>query len=127
MRAAIKADERLPFEELFFDKTFDTPLNREKAGNLFLPLEMVRLAPSAINKQPWRLLVCDGIVHFYLRRNYGNRPEGKPDMQTIDMGIALCHFDLTAKECGINIEFVQEDPNIPCGEMEYIASYRIIG
>jgi len=47
MRKAIKADERLPFEELFFRGTFDTPLTMDRAGKLAIPLEMVRLAPSA--------------------------------------------------------------------------------
>ena len=30
MRKAIKADERLPFEELFFDGDFKTPLTKEE-------------------------------------------------------------------------------------------------
>ncbi|MBQ4649605.1 MAG: nitroreductase [Firmicutes bacterium] len=56
MRKAIKADERLPFGELFFDGDFTVPLTAENAGNLAFPLEMVRLAPSALNKQPWRVV-----------------------------------------------------------------------
>ena len=32
MRRGVKADERLPFEELFFDGSFDTPLSKENAG-----------------------------------------------------------------------------------------------
>ena len=32
MRKGVKADERLPFEELFFDGTFDKPMSKEKAG-----------------------------------------------------------------------------------------------
>ena len=51
MRKAIKADERLPFEELFFDSSPDTPLSQERAGEFAEPLEMLRLAPSAVNKQ----------------------------------------------------------------------------
>ena len=64
MRKAIKADERLPFEELFFDGTFDNPLSKERAGNLAQPLEMVRLSPSAVNKQPWRVIVADNAAHL---------------------------------------------------------------
>lgn len=124
MRKAIKADERFPFEELFFDGSFDTPLTREKAGKFADPLEMIRLAPSAVNKQPWRVVVTDNSAHFYLKRSLGSGHEGKPDMQKIDMGIALCHFALAAKENNLSIEFVQKDPKLLTNsEIEYIASY----
>lgn len=126
MRKAIKADERLPFEDLFFDGSFDTPLTKEKAGKLAEPLEMVRLAPSAVNKQPWRVVVSDNTAHFYLKRSKGFGHEGKSDMQMIDMGIALCHFALTAMESDLRISFVQDDPQLALGsEVEYVASYRM--
>lgn len=126
MRKAIKADDRLPFEALFFDGSLDTPLTEEKAGELAYPLDMVRWAPSAVNKQPWRVVVKDGGVHFYLKRSKGFGGHEGLDMQKIDMGIALCHFDLAARECGMKPRFCQEDPNIPHDDgMQYIASYRI--
>ncbi len=127
MRKAIKADERLPFEELFFDGSFDAPLAKEKAGKLAEPLEMVRLAPSAVNKQPWRVVVVDDTAHFYLKRSKGFAHEGNLDMQRIDMGIALCHFALTAQEKALHIAFLQDDPKLVLStEVEYIASYRIL-
>lgn len=126
MRKGIKADERLPFEELFFDGTFGVPLTKEKAGVFAEPLEMVRLAPSAVNKQPWRVIVTDHAVHFYLKRSKGFGREGKLDMQMIDMGIALCHFALTAKENGLDPCFVQADPMLkPDSGTEYIATYSL--
>ena len=126
MRKAIKADERLPFEELFFDGSFETPLTKEKAGKFAEPLEMVRLAPSAVNKQPWRVVVADHTAHFYLKRSKGFGREGKLDMQMIDMGIALCHFALTSKENGLNVSFVQDAPKlISNADVEYIASYKL--
>ncbi|MBE6820749.1 MAG: nitroreductase [Ruminococcaceae bacterium] len=124
MRKAIKADERLPFEDLFFDGSFDTPLTKEKAGKFAEPLEMVRLAPSAVNKQPWRVVAADNSVHFYLKRSLGSSHEEKPDMQKVDLGIALCHFALAAKENNLSIEFAQKDPKLAATpEFEYIASY----
>ena len=66
------------------------------------------------------------MVHFYLKRSKGFGKEGKLDMQMIDMGIALCYFDLATKECDLDIEFVQEAPELLTDDMEYIASYRII-
>ena len=125
MRKAIKANSRMNFEEICFNEEFDKPLSKEKAGNLQIPFEMVRLAPSAVNKQPWRILLKDNYVHFYLKRSKGFGHEGKLDMQMIDMGIALCHFELAAKECDLNIKFVQNDPMIASDDMEYVASYNL--
>ena len=125
MRKVIKADERLAFEELYFDGDFTTPLTKEKAGKVAAALEMVRLAPSAVNKQPWRVVVAGDSVHFYLVRNKGVGHGEKLDMQMIDMGIALCHFALTTEELGLQMAFVEEDPNITNAVGEYIASYKL--
>lgn len=129
MRKAIKADERQPFEEVFFDGDFSKPLTKETAGVMAEPLEMVRLAPSAVNKQPWRVVVAGNDAHFYLKRRKGSTNEsheGKLDMQKVDLGIALCHFALTAKENGLKLTFVQEEPGIARDfEGEYIGTYRI--
>lgn len=126
MRKGVKADERLPFEELFFDGAFDAPLTKEKAGVFAEALEMVRLAPSAVNKQPWRVVVTDHTAHFYLKRSKGFGHAGKLDMQMIDVGIALCHFALAAKENGLELNFVQKDPMLKAeSDVEYIASYAL--
>ena len=83
------------------------------------------LAPSAVNKQPWRVVVADDTIHFYLVRSKGVGHGEKLDMQMIDMGIALCHFALTAEELGLQMTLVEEDPNIANAEGEYIASYKL--
>ncbi len=126
MRKAVRANDRLPFDELFFDGSFDVPLREYEAGKFDQALKMVRLAPSAVNKQPWRVVVADDTAHFYLKRSKGFSHEGTLDMQMIDMGIALCHFALTAKQNDLNIEFKQDDPKLTQNtEFEYIASYKL--
>lgn len=73
---------------------------------------------------PWRVVVAGNTVHFYLKRSNGVGHGSKLDMQMIDMGIALCHFALTAKENGMTIEFIRNNPNFPTSfEVEYIGSY----
>lgn len=48
-------------------------------------------------------------------------------MQMIDMGIALCHFALTAEENGLRLDFVQDNPKLTLScDVEYIVSYTII-
>jgi len=127
MRRGVKADERRSFEELFFDGTFSTPLKKENADLLTVPLEMVQLAPSAVNKQPWRVVAADRCAHFYLKRSKGFGHEGKLDMQMVDMGIALCHFALSAEECGIHLQFEQSKPVLSNpSDAEYIATCRIV-
>jgi len=92
-----KHSSRKPFGELFFDRNFNHPLTETAAGHFLKPLEMVRLAPSASNKQEWRVLLEDKALHFY-KKPY-------PMFDAIDMGIALCHFELTCKELGIEGKF----------------------
>ena len=116
IRMGSRAHQRKPWPDLFFNQTFNTPLSPEDAGSYRDPLEMIRIAPSASNKQPWRIVKENGCLHFYLQRtkNYYkryNRLIGMADLQRIDMGIAMCHFELSAKARGLKGEWVSEDPN----------------
>jgi nitroreductase len=64
---------------------------------------MVRLGPSASNNQPWRAVKDHKGLHFYLKRNAGyNKIFGGMDLQKVDMGIAMCHFELAAEESGLD-------------------------
>ena len=51
-------------------------------------LETVRLAPSAANRQPWRVVCTADGVHFYKKGSRG-MDAGGWDIQKVDMGIAL--------------------------------------
>ena len=90
--------------ELFFKNDFTNPLLDDEAGIYSKPLEMVRIAPSASNKQPWRILKdkSGNFLHLFLKRtrNYLKRPFGV-DMQMIDIGIAMSHFELTCRNLSI--------------------------
>ena len=126
MRKGIKADERLPFDTLFFENSFAQGLTPEYVGQFRDALEMVRLAPSAGNKQPWRAVVCGDTVHFYEKKDkaMSNNPLG--DIQKVDVGIALAHFDLTLKENGINGRFAVKNPGLVTDDsIEYIVTYEV--
>jgi nitroreductase len=125
------SNNRRPWEEIFFRESFSYPLTREAAGPYAKPLEMTRLGPSASNKQPWRIVRTDGGWHFYLQRTPGYR-EGffqrilrLADLQRIDMGIARCHFELTARECGLRGEWIEREPPVetPDALTEYCISW----
>jgi nitroreductase len=113
MRKGVKADSRLPFEQLFFAGSFDKPLSKTAAGDLADALEAVRWAPSAVNKQPWRLVVCEDRVHFFEKKDKGY-DNGDWDLQKVDLGIALCHFLRMTKAAGLSPACVIEDPGIAC-------------
>ena len=126
MRKGVKADSRLDFRQLFFEGSFDVSLTTDKAGKLAEVLEAVRLAPSAVNKQPWRIVVCGDKVHFYEKQSRGYVDGSGWDIQKIDMGIALCHFELAAQECGFSVSFELNDPAMKAADdIKYIASYAL--
>jgi nitroreductase len=113
---------RKPFSELFFMKTFDSPLSEEAAGKFAIPFEMVRLGPSASNKQPWRMIIDGNAVHLILQRTEGYGKMLQVDIQKIDMGIAMSHFELSAKETGLAGRWVEADPKI---KLPALAEYSI--
>ena len=122
MRKGIKADTRLPFEALFFDGAFDKGLTESAAGIYARALELARWAPSAANKQPWRAVRAGDAVHFYEARSMKDSPLG--DIQQVDVGIFLAHFDLALQEAGIHGRFLEADPGLPCPEnFRYLISY----
>jgi nitroreductase len=106
--------QRKDFAQLFFNEKFDTPLTYEDAKEYGEVLEMVRLAPSAVNKQPWRILKEGNNYHFY--------SEGKSEMSRIDMGIGICHFYLSAKEKGLKGE-IKVLSNKSHDKYKYVASW----
>lgn len=124
MTAVVKSHLREDFGTLFFGGSWDYPLTPEEAGVYKIPLEMVRLAPSARNKQPWRVLVKDGEVHFYRHPEFSR-------FTRIDMGIALCHFEQTCTELGIEgkLTVLPSPPQAPEAkgvvDAEYTMSWTI--
>jgi len=111
---------------LFFAGDWRTPLAYDQAPQWGSVLESVRLAPSASNKQPWRIIRLGDGFHFYLARNqaYGSLMPFV-DLQRIDMGIAMCHFQLAAAEAGLKGGWVDGFPELPATpkNFEYIVSF----
>jgi hypothetical protein len=136
IRRLAHSSSRLPWESLFFDQTFDMPLSRESAGSFAQVLDLVRLAPSGSNKQPWRIVKDGKTWHSYLERTpgygkglatwlLGNKGAAFPDIQRIDLGIAICHFDLASRELGVAGKWVVEEPALAerPALTEYVASF----
>jgi nitroreductase len=124
MAAGAGSARRLPFESLFFDGDFKHPLTAAGAGKTAEALEMARRAPSASNRQPWRIVrdSRNGAFHFYLRMNASYQRQmkwaGMVNLQRVDMGIAACHFALASEASGLKGRWERSPgpaPDVPEG------------
>lgn len=126
-RTTLGSAKRKPWKDLFFDKSWNTPLEKASAGDYEHPLKMLRLAPSATNKQPWRIVKDNGTYHFFLQRAAGyEKMTSAADLQRVDMGIAMCHFELTARELSLSGGWMETDTwpvSLP-KKCEYIVSWK---
>ena len=91
---------------------------------------MLRLAPSASNRQPLRCLLQEGFIHLYLQRFPGYRSVTPTDLQRIDMGIAMSHFDLALAASGLGGGWTvldQPPADLPDAwqKAEYVVSWRL--
>jgi nitroreductase len=118
-RILSQGNMRHPWERLFFHDNFETPLSPDAAGAYARALELVRLGPSASNKQPWRVLMDRSGFHFFIQRASGYGQGSLPyrlmrlvDLQRVDLGIALCHFELSARERSLRGRWEMQPPAI---------------
>ncbi len=119
MRFLAGSANRRPWGDLFFSEAWGRPLAPSQAGPLTRAFEAARLAPSASNKQPWRLVrkAATGDVHFYLEPSaiYARLMDlaKMPALQRVDLGIAMAHFELAARELAVPGRWRFEDPGLP--------------
>ncbi|MGO9311020.1 MAG: nitroreductase family protein [Spirochaetia bacterium] len=132
MRRTAGGSRRKGWEIFFHDGEFGAALSPEAAGPYASPLEMARWAPSASNRQPVRIVRSGASWHFYIQRTPGYLPRfartltGIEDLQRVDSGIAMCHFELTAREQGLSGQWVVRPPSIrlPDALTEYSATWE---
>jgi hypothetical protein len=124
MRFFAGSKSRKPWADIFFEGSFGNGLTEETAGDYALPLEMLRLAPSASNKQPWRVVKDkdNNRFDFYLERAKGYGGALGYDIQMVDMGIGMCHFELTLRELGLEGRWEKVEVGSDVGR-EYVMSW----
>ena len=113
-RIAVGSKNRKPFNDLFFASDFHSSITDD---NTFRQaLEMMRIAPSSTNSQPWRALVDGNTVHFYYVQ--------KSRLAVLDCGIGICHFFETERfnGCSGRFEKMAHYP-VPPGAKHYLISY----
>jgi len=87
-----RTHRRLPISKLISSLTQDSLPEWIKAS-----LEAARLAPSAVNRQPWGFKVEDDGITVFVRTS---GPEFNISKR-LDCGIAMLHIETAAMNCGI--------------------------
>lgn len=113
-RFTMRSDHRKPWDSLFFEGDFSHPLPRTTPFRE--SLEMLRLAPSSTNSQPWRILVEGSDVHLYC--------QSKNALSPLDCGIALAHLYLTETHLGHQGQILKTATPLPHSTYKYLLTYR---
>jgi len=113
IRSVLQARKRKPENELFYYKAFGQPLG-DRGKEFQTALHYVRAAPSAQNKQPWRLVFDSDLsqVHFYVTNPLADNPLYMCEPQYLDIGIAYNHFKIGLDEVGIAGKLNIDEPDI---------------
>ena len=124
------SNSRKSFHKLFFYYSGESELLPALVEEIKSPLkevlESVRLAPSASNKQPWRIIIQDNLYHLFWNydKRYNSMIRGF-DIQALDMGIALCHFTRAAEELRLDGKFSYSDPHFENVDWKYVLSWKV--
>ena len=124
-KASLGSKKRKDWDKLFFLDDFTKVLTKADAGIYEDALEMLRLAPSATNSQPWAVVKEGNKFHFFC--NYKNTlNDDVKKIKHIDIGIALSHFHQTAMSKGLNGNLQVEDIGFSIPDnMHYVLSYVV--
>ena len=130
VRFFVRASKRKPQDQLFFSHSETNvliPFFSDKTDPVLKQiLESVRLAPSASNKQPWRIVIQAENIHLYwdFDKKYNSGIKGF-NIQALDMGIAVCHFQKAAIELNYPVEIIENDPLLSITGWKYVLSWNI--
>ncbi|MCL2530527.1 MAG: nitroreductase family protein [Oscillospiraceae bacterium] len=86
-------------------------------------LEPARLAPSAMNSQPWHFTADGDVIHVW-RQKLGLKKLILDRMNLIDTGIALCHAVLAFERAGKNVSAKTCD-GLTLDDMQYVCTLTV--
>lgn len=121
--ASLGSKSRKSWEKLFYLEDFNQPLSKFDVGDYEIALEMLRLAPSSTNSQPWSVVKEGNKFHFFCNYKNGMNDDMKK-IKHLDLGIALSHFHQTAMSKGLMGRFEIQNLHFSIPEqMHYVVSY----
>lgn len=110
------------------EKLFRSNKNADRKGikhickkldkNLEQIVDVIKLAPSMKNSQPWILYNKENNIHFYEEKQKKNLKE----TNKISMGIALKHFDIACKKFNLQTNYSKIDVKKRMGKEYYITA-----
>ena len=123
MRTSLGSKNRKAWNKLFYLNDFNQTLSQTDAGKYETALEMLRLAPSSTNAQPWIAVKEEDNIHFFC--NYKNSiSDDMKKIKHLDLGIGLAHFHQTTMSEGLDGKFEIQDIKFSIPEnMHYVISY----
>jgi nitroreductase len=126
LRFSVKASKRQSWDKMFFNYKLKTPLTPESVKKYSDSLEMVRLAPSSGNTQPWRVFFDETLKEFHFYKKVISKRYELTGVHDIDLGIALCHFELTSMQNGLSGSWLNlKQENIKSiDDLQYIMTWR---
>jgi hypothetical protein len=125
-RFAINASKRMNWERLFFNYNSKSPLNPDLIQEYSDSLEMVRLAPSSGNTQPWRIFFNGTTKEFHFFKKPISKRYEEKGLHDIDLGIALSHFELTSLYNNLSgswIKYIQDKLD-SIDDLQYIITWK---
>lgn len=122
-RASLGSKKRKAWGDIFYNTDFTQLLTKSDAGKYVEALEMLRLAPSSTNGQPWAVIKEGETFHFFC--NYKNSiSEDMKKIKHLDVGIALSHFHQALLSDGLEGKFENIDTEFDVPEeMHYVISF----
>lgn len=126
LRFNVGASKRQSWEKLFFNYKSKTPITPALINKYSDSLEMVRLAPSSGNTQPWRIFFDDTTNEFHFFKKPINKRYEEKGLHDIDMGIALAHFELTSLYNGLSGTWINHLKEIAGSfdDLQYILTWK---
>lgn len=94
LKKLVKSKKRLDLKKLVINNN-----QLEEAPEwVKISLETARLAPSALNRQPWRFKIKENSITIQLDNQKNNEERSK----NIDCGIAMLHLEIGALKAGVS-------------------------
>ena len=75
-----------------------------------MALEAARLAPSAVNRQPWRFILGDNTIAVSLDKDRNTDKVSR----RLDCGIAMLHLELGARYAGVTGKWTYPPDSVAC-------------
>ncbi len=105
-RAAVSAAKKPSARKKLTELVEQPPVAEQNARKI---LEAARLAPSALNLQPWRFQLQQGKIHIFMKKDNLMQTKRMKELNLLGIGIVMCHMALAAEELWLEWRLSMEE------------------